>query len=103
MLDILSPTHISTHLSTSHTCHSPKWLEIEFKLNSAKLRDRDRVVTDAVFQSLFPHYLSSNKGYQSVITSTSSTFSNFEPHRAKFSKDIRGGRKVGIGRCVGRS
>ena len=70
-------------------CHSPKWL------NSAKLRDR--VVTDAVFQSLFPHYLSSNKGYQSVIEFTSSTFSNFEPHRAKFSKDIRGGRKVGHG------
>ena len=74
-------------------CHSPKWLE--FKLNSAKFRDK--VVTDVVFQSLFPHYLSSNEEYQSVIASTSSTFSNFEPHRAKFSKDIR---KVGHGRCV---
>ena len=80
-------------------CHSPKWLQ--FKLNPAKLRDR--VVTDAVFQSLFPHYLSSNKGYQYVIASTSSTFSNFEPHWAKFSEDIGGGRKVGHVQCVGRS
>ena len=44
------------------------------------------------------------KGHQSVIVSTSiinNIYTTFEPHQVKLNKDIRGGRKVGHGQCVG--